>query len=99
MLIFQFVYMENSRKVNWAKEEEYTHVETIQTSVDLIRGTGHSANLNQKMNKLWTDIAVTTNSIHGNHRDVKNIKKKWNNLKISTKSLVDGSCRETQKER
>ena len=33
------------------------------------------------------------NSIHGNNRDVKDLKKKWNNLKGAAKSHVDSSRR------
>ena len=50
--------MEKSQKVNWTKEEEYTLIKAIQTAGDLIRGTGHSANLNQKKKALWTDITA-----------------------------------------
>ena len=61
----------------------------------MIRGTGHSANLNQKNKALWVNITAKINLIHGNHRDVKDIKKKWNNLKLSAKSHVDDSRRRT----
>ena len=44
--------MKKSRKVNWTKEEEYTLIEATQTAGDLIRGTGHCANLNQKKKAL-----------------------------------------------
>ena len=37
------------------------------------------------------------NSIHGNNRDVKDIKKKWNNLKGSAKARMDYSRRETRR--
>ena len=37
------------------------------------------------------------NSIHGNNRDVKDIKKKWNNLKGSSKARVDYSRREARR--
>ena len=40
--------MEKWRKVNWTKEGQYTLIDAIQTAGDLLRGTGHSANLNQK---------------------------------------------------
>ena len=48
--------MEKSRKVNWTKEEECTLIEAVQTAGDLLRGMGHSANLNQKKKALWTDV-------------------------------------------
>ena len=38
--------MEKWPKVNWTKEVQYTLIEAIQTAGDLLRGTGHSANLN-----------------------------------------------------
>ena len=63
----------------------------------MIRGTGHSANLNQKKKALWVNITAKINLIHGNHRDVKDIKKKWNNLKLSAKSHVDDSRREARR--
>ncbi|KAI6657170.1 hypothetical protein LOD99_15956 [Oopsacas minuta] len=37
------------------------------------------------------------NSIHGNNRDVKDVKKKWNNLKGSAKARVDSSRREARR--
>ncbi|KAI6653937.1 hypothetical protein LOD99_3113 [Oopsacas minuta] len=37
------------------------------------------------------------NSIHGNNRDVKDIKEKWNNLKGSAKARVDSSRREARR--
>ncbi|KAI6647067.1 hypothetical protein LOD99_8904 [Oopsacas minuta] len=37
------------------------------------------------------------NSIHGNNRDVKDIKKKWNNLKGCAKARVDSSRREARR--
>ena len=85
--------MEKSRKVNWTKEE-CTLIEAVQTAGDLLRGTGHSANLNQKKKALWTEIQTKLNSVHGNNRVVKDIKKKWNNLKLNAKSHVDDSRRE-----
>ena len=35
-------------------------------------------------------------STNGNNRDVKDIKKKWDNLKVSAKSHVDNSRREAR---
>ena len=89
--------MEKTRKVNWTKEEEYTLIEAVQTAGDLLKGTGHSANLNQKKKALWKDMATKLNSIHGNHRDVKDLKKKWNNIKLTAKSHVDDSRREAMR--
>ena len=40
--------MEKSRKSNWSKEVEYTLIEAIQSAGDLLRGTGHCADLNKK---------------------------------------------------
>ena len=89
--------MEKSRNVNGTKEEECTLIEAVQTAGDLLRGTGHSANLNQKKKALWTEIQAKLNSVHGNNRVVKDIKKKWNNLKLNAKSHVDDSRREAMR--
>ena len=37
------------------------------------------------------------NSIHGNNRDIKDIKKKWNNLKVTAKACVDNTRREIRR--
>ena len=37
------------------------------------------------------------NSIHGNNRDIKDIKKKWNNLKVTAKARVDNTRREVRR--
>ena len=48
--------MEKARKVNWSKEEEYTFIEEIQSEGDLIRGTGHSVDLNKRKKTLCNKI-------------------------------------------
>ena len=82
--------------VNWTKEEEYTLIEAIQAAGDVLRGTGQSAVINKKKMGLWNDVMKNINSIHGNNRDVKEVKKKWNNLKGSAKARVDCSRREAR---
>ena len=89
--------METNRKVNWTKEEEYTLIEAIQAAGDVLRGTGQSADMNKKKTRLWNDVINTINSIHGNNRDVKEVKKKWNNLKGSAKVCVNCSRREARR--
>ena len=44
-----------------------------------------STDMNGKKTRLWNDVMNKTNSILGNNRDVKEVKKKWNNLKGSAK--------------
>ena len=90
--------MEKPRKSNWSKEEEYTLIDAIQSAGDLLRGTGHCADLNRKKKLLWNDMVGKVISIHGNNRDVKDLKKKWNNLKGAAKSHVDSSRREAIKQ-
>ena len=89
--------MDKGRKVNWTKEEEYTLIEAIQDAGDLLRGTGQCAEINKKKTRLWNNVMRKVNSIHGNNRDVKDIKKKWNNLKGSAKARVDSSRREARR--
>ncbi|KAI6646857.1 T-SNARE domain-containing protein 1 [Oopsacas minuta] len=74
--------MDKGRKVNWTKEEEeYALIEAIQDAGDILRGTaGQCAEINKKKTRLWNNVMKKINSIHGNNRDVKDIKKKWNNL-------------------
>ena len=62
---------------------------------DVLRGTGQSADINKKM-RLWKDVMKNINTIHGNNRDVKEVKKKWNNLKGSAKARVDCSRKEAR---
>ena len=66
--------MEKSRKVNWTKEE-CTLIEAVETAGDLLRGTRHSANLNENNKALGTEIQTKLNSVLGNIRVVKDIKK------------------------
>ncbi|KAI6650212.1 Myb-related transcription factor, partner of profilin-like [Oopsacas minuta] len=90
--------MDKVRKVNWTKEEEYTLIEAIQDAGDILRGTaGQCAEINKKKTRLWNNVMRKINSIHGNNRDVKDIKKKWNNLKGSAKARVDSSRREARR--
>ena len=89
--------MDKGRKVNWTKEEEYTLIEAIQYAGDILRGTGQFAEINKKKTRLWNNVMRKINSIHGNNRDVKDIKKKWNNLKGSAKARVDYSRREARR--
>ena len=90
--------MDTGRKVNWTKEEEYTLIEAIQDAGDILRGTGQCAEINKKKTRLfWNNVMRKINSIHGNNRDVKDIKKKWNNLKGSAKARVDSSRREARR--
>ena len=89
--------MDKGRKVNWTKEEEYTLIEAIQDAGDVLRGTGQCAEINKKKTRLWNNVMRKINSIHGNNRDVKDIKKKWNNLKGSAKARVDSSRREARR--
>ena len=88
--------MEKSRKSNWSKEEEYTPIDAIQSAGKLLRGTGHCADLNKKKRLMWIDMIGKVNSIHGHTKDVKDLKKKWNNLKGAAKSHVDSSRREAR---
>ena len=62
-----------------------------------MRGT-QSADIN-KMMRLWNDVMKNINTIHGNNRDVKEVKKKWNNLKVSAKARLDCSRRGSEDER
>ena len=75
--------METNRKVNWTKEEEYTLIVAIQAVDDALRGTSQSADMNKKEKRLWNDVMNKINFIHGSNRDVKEVKKKSNNLKAS----------------
>ena len=79
--------METNQKVNWTKEEEYTLIEAIQAAGDVLRSTGQRADMNNKKTRLWNDVMNKINSIHGNNRDVKEFKKKWNNLTGSQKPV------------
>ena len=88
---------ETNRKVNWTKEEEYTLIEAIQAAGDVLRGTSQSADINKKKTRLWNDVINKINSIHGNNRDMKEVKKKWNSLKGSAKARVDCSRREARR--
>ena len=67
--------MEKTRKINWTKEEEYTLIDAIQAAGNQIRGTGQSAEINKKNKALWNGMMSKVNSIHGNNRDIKDIKK------------------------
>ena len=87
--------MERTRKINWTKEEEYTLIDGIQADGNLIRGTGQSAEINKKA--LWNGMMSKVNSIHSNNRDIKEIKKKWNNLKVTAKARVDNTRREVRR--
>ena len=88
--------MEKTRKINWTKEE-YTLIDAIQAAGNLIRGTGQSAEINKKKKALLNGMMSKVNSIHGNNRDIKDIKKKWNNLKVTAKARVDNSRREVRR--
>ena len=88
--------IEKLRKSNWSKEEEYTLIDAIQSAGDLLRGTGHCPDLNEKKKLLWNDMVRKVNSIHGNNRDVKDLKKIWNNLTGAAKYHVDSSSREAR---
>ena len=70
--------------------------DAIQSAGDILRGTGHCADLNRKKKLLWKDMVGKVNSMHGNNRDVKDLKKKWNKLKRAAKSHVDSSRREAR---
>ena len=59
-----------------------------------MRGTGQCAEINKKKTRLSNNVMRKINSIHGNNKDVKDINKKWNNLKGSAKVRVDYSRRE-----
>ena len=58
------------------KEEEYTLIEAILAAGDVLRGTGQSADINKKKTRLWNNVMKNINSIHGNNRYVKEVKKK-----------------------
>ena len=94
---FPYTSVDKGRKVNWTKEEEYALIEAIQDAGDILRGTGQCAEINKKKTRLWNNVMRKINSIHGNNRDVKYIKKKWNNLKGSAKARVDSSRREARR--
>ena len=81
---------------NRKKEEEYTLIEAIQAAGDVLRGTGQSANKNLKKTRLWNDVMKKINFIHGNNRDLKEVQKKWNNVKGCGKARVDCSRREAR---
>ena len=89
--------METNRNTNWTKEEEYTLTEAIQAAGDLLRVTCQSADMKKKKTRLWNDVTKKISSIHENNRDVKEVKKEWNNLKGSAKARVDCSRREAKK--
>ena len=89
--------MEKSRKTNWTKDEEYTLIEGVEFAGASLRGSGNSADINKKKKSLWLDILRKVNSIHGNNRGVEEIRKKWNNLKLTSKSKFDASKREVNK--
>ena len=78
-------------------KEEYTLIEAIQAAGGVLRSTGQSDDMNNKKTRLWNDVMKKINSILGNNRDVKEIKKKWNNLKGSAKACVDCSRREASR--
>ena len=89
--------MEISRKNNWTKEEESTLINEIESAGEILRGSGNCADINKKKRQLWKDIAARINSVHGNHRAVDDIRKKWNNMKLTAKTKVDASFREANK--
>ena len=87
--------MEKHRKLNWTKEK-YTLIEASHAAGDILRGTGQSTDMNKKKMRLWNDVMKNINSIDGNSRGVKEVKKKWHNLKGSEKAWVDCSRREAR---
>ena len=76
------------------KEEEYTLIEAIQAAEDLLRSTGQSVDINKKKTRLWNDVMKKINSILGNNRDVKEVKKK---MEQSQKARVDFSRTEARR--
>ena len=68
----------------------------VQAAGELL-GTGHSGNLNQRKKALWTDIQTRLNSFHGTNRVVKDMKIKWNHLKLCAKFHVRDSRREAMR--
>ena len=76
--------METSRRNNWTKEES-TLINEIELAGEILRGSGNSADINNKKRQLWKDIAAKVNSLHSNNRAVNDIRKKWNNLKLAAK--------------
>ena len=67
-------------------------------SADLIlRGLGNSADKNKRRKKIWSDITAKLNSAYGNGRAVEEIRIKWTNLELNTKSKVDASFKEARK--
>ena len=61
-----------------------------------MRGTGQSADIKEVKKRIWNDVMKKINSIYGNNRDVKEVKKKWNNIKGSEKARLDCSRREAR---
>ena len=88
--------MEKSRKANWTREEEYSLINEIESTGDILRWSGNYADKNKRRKQIWRDIAAKLNSIHGNGRAVEEIRKKWTNLKLNAKSKV-ASFREARK--
>ena len=87
----------NKSDIKLDKEEESTLIEAIQAAGDVLRSTGKSADINNKKTRLWNDVMNKINSILGNNRDVKEVNKKWNNLKGSAKARVDCRRREARR--
>ena len=67
--------MEKSRKENWTKEEEYSLINEIQSTGEILRGSGNSADKNNRRKQIWKDIATKLNSAHANGRAVEEIRK------------------------
>ena len=78
--------MKKTRKINWTKEE-YTLIDAIQAACNLIRGTGQSAEINKKKKALWNGMMSRVNSIHGNNRHIKDIKKEMEQSQSHRKGL------------
>ena len=89
--------MKISRKNNWTKEKESTLINEIESAGEILRGSGNCADINKKKRQLWKDIAARINSVHGNNKAVDDIRKKWNNMKLTAKTKVDASFREANK--
>ena len=84
--------MEKTRKSNWTKEEECVLLNEIEAAGETLRGSGNSADINKKKKQLWKTITAKVDTVHGNNMGVEDMRKKWNNLKVTAKSKVD-ACR------
>ena len=87
-----FNRMEKTRESDWTKEEECALINEIETAGETLRGSGNSADINKKKKQLWKTITAKVNAVYGNNRGVEDMRRKWNNLKVTAKSKVD-ACR------